>query len=186
MTDKWPPYEVADQAVVHALGVMNINYVRFERTHVWMLAATGNLSEQQAIVFSARTNPSERANFIDMFFARREWPEAAGLAIRHYIAAMRIITGNRNSLIHGNIVTSFGSEPAIFSLNRQGTMTMFRSSLADIRRVADDAEIYFQFGLSLANYIATEIHAAARQAGMLVVSNCPALPALPLPIRPTS
>jgi hypothetical protein len=26
---EWPSYKVADEAVVHALGVMNINYVRF-------------------------------------------------------------------------------------------------------------------------------------------------------------
>jgi hypothetical protein len=44
---RWPTYEVASDAVVHALGVMSINYVRFERTHVWMLAAVGNLTEHK-------------------------------------------------------------------------------------------------------------------------------------------
>jgi hypothetical protein len=186
MTERWPIYEVADEAVVHALGVMNINYVRFERTHVWMLAATGGLTEPQALVFTSRVNPNERAMFIDMFYKRRDWPESAGSAIKHYIAAMRILTENRNILIHGNLVTSFGNEPAIFSLNRQGIMTMFKSSLSEIRRVADDAETYFQFGLALANYIATEIHGAARQEGMLVVLDCPQCPPLPQPVRPTS
>jgi hypothetical protein len=32
MTDKWPSYRVADDDSVYALGVMNINYVRFEAT----------------------------------------------------------------------------------------------------------------------------------------------------------
>jgi|SRR5271166_1386279 len=183
MTEKWPAYQVADDAVVHALGVMNINYVRFERTHVWMLAATANLTEPQAIVFTSRINPNERATFIDMFFRRREWPEPVGQAIKHYISAMRTLTENRNTIIHGNVVTSFGSEPAIFSLNRQGVMTMFRSSLGTIRQAADDAETYFQFGLALANYIATEIHGAARQEGMIVVHDCPLCPPLPQQIR---
>jgi hypothetical protein len=184
MTEKWPSYEVATEPVIHALGVMNINYVRFERTHVWMLAATGNMSEDQAAVFVSRTNPGERATFIEMFLKRRQWPGPAGDAIKHYVAAMRIITENRNSLIHGNVITSFGSEPAIFSLNRNnGAMTMFQSSLSAIRQAADDAETYFQFGLALANYIATEIHGAARAAGMLVVSECPAIPSMPLKVR---
>lgn len=177
---------VASDDVVHALGVMNINYVRFERTHVWMLAAVGNLTEPQAVVFASRVNPTERANFIEMFLKRREWPEPVGSAIKQYIAAMRTLTENRNALIHGNIITSFGNEPAIFSLNRKGEMTMFQSSLGAIRRTADDAETYFQFGLALANHIATEIHGAAREAGMLVFSEFPASPTMPRPIRSTS
>jgi hypothetical protein len=174
---------VASDDVVHALGVMNINYVRFERTHGWMLAATGNLTEAQALVFASRANPTERANFIELFLQRREWPEPAGSAIKHYIAAMRILTENRNALIHGNIITSFRNEPAIFSLSRKGVMTMFQSSLSAIRQTADDAETYFQFGLTLANYIASEIHSAAREAGMLVVEECPQSPPLPQSLR---
>lgn len=184
MIQKWPPYEVADEAVIHALGVMNINYVRFERTHVWMLAATGNMSEDQAAVVASRVNPGERANILDIFFKRRSWPDPAGDAIKHYVAAMRIITENRNSLIHGNIVTSFGSEPAFYSLNRNsGAMTVFQSTLATMRQAADETETYFRFGLTLANYIATEIHGAARAEGMLVVNSCPALPPMPLRVR---
>jgi hypothetical protein len=177
MTEKWPAYEVANEAVVHALGVMNINYV-------WMLAATGNMTEDQAAVFVSRINPSERATIIDMFYRRRTWPNSAGDAIKHYVSAMRVLTENRNSLIHGNVITSFGNEPAIFSLNRNnGAMTVFQSSLSAIRQAADDAETYFQFGLALANYIATEIHGAARAEGMLVMSECPTIPPMPLKVR---
>lgn len=182
--EKWPNYEVADEAVVYALGIMNINYVRFERAHVWMLAATANVTEEQAAVFVSRINPNERAQLIDNFFKRRDWPDPCSDAIRHYIGSMRTLTESRNTLIHGNIVTSFGSEPGIFSLNRSGFMTMFRSSLADVRQVADDLEVYFQFGLSLANYIAVEVHEMAQQAGMIVVQECPDLPPSPRPIRP--
>jgi hypothetical protein len=182
MTQRWPTYEVADDEVVRALGVMNINYVRFERTHVWMLAATANLTEEQAAIFVSRTNPNERATFIDTFFKRRQWPEPVGSAIKHYIAAMRVLTENRNALIHGNIVTSWSNEPGIFSLNRRGEMVMFKSSLATIREVADDVESYFQFGLALASYIAVEIHGAARQAGMVVVHDCPPCPPMPQPV----
>jgi hypothetical protein len=95
---------------------------------------------------------------------------------------MRVLTENRNALIHGNIVTSWSNEPGIFSLNRRGEMVMFKSSLATIREVADDVESYFQFGLALASYIAVEIHGAARQAGMVVVHDCPPCPPMPQPV----
>jgi hypothetical protein len=36
MTEQWPSCKVADDAVVQALGVMNINFVRFEATQVYM------------------------------------------------------------------------------------------------------------------------------------------------------
>jgi len=69
----WPSYEVADETVVHALGVMNINYVRFEVTHVLVLAAVSNISTNQAAVFSSRINPTERATIIARSFEMRDW-----------------------------------------------------------------------------------------------------------------
>lgn len=38
---------------------------RFERTNVWMSAATGNMSEDQAAVFVPRTNPGGRNTSIE-------------------------------------------------------------------------------------------------------------------------
>jgi hypothetical protein len=54
MTEKWPSYEVANEDIVHALGVMNINYVRFETTHVYMLSAVSNVSTKQAAAGNSR------------------------------------------------------------------------------------------------------------------------------------
>jgi hypothetical protein len=183
MTEKWPTYEVADDQVIHALGVMNINYVRFERTHVWMLAATGNMTEEQAAVFVARSNPTQRETFIQLFLGKRQWPPEVEAAIKHYLKAMHTLTENRNTLLHGNIVTGWGNAPTIFSLTKKAETVMFQSSLHAIRQAADEAEAYFRFDLALANYIATEVHGAAHQAGMIVVNICPELPPLPESIR---
>ena len=46
--EKWPRYEVAPEDSVYAVGVVSINYARFERTHVWMLAAVANMPEEHA------------------------------------------------------------------------------------------------------------------------------------------
>ena len=73
----WPRYQVAPAESVHALGVVSINYARFELTHVWMLAAVANLKERQAAVISARTNPSDRVRLIETFMSQVDWPEDA-------------------------------------------------------------------------------------------------------------
>ena len=81
MTDKWPTYKVADDDSIYALGVMNINYVRFEATLVYMLAAVANMKQNQAAVFISRTGAAERANLIKVFASKREWPPEASAGI---------------------------------------------------------------------------------------------------------
>ena len=187
MNDKWPTYEVANEDVVHALGVMNINYVRFETTHVYMLSAVSNISTNQAAVFCARINPTERATILDRSFQMREWNDDAKAAIEVYIKGMRALTENRNALIHGNVVdmaVGKAREPAIISMGRDGRTTVFKSSLTAIRQVADDLYSYSRFGSYLSSYLATEFSPIAREAGMMAVSQCPASPPIPQPIRP--
>jgi hypothetical protein len=169
----WPNYRVAPADSVHALGVVSINYARFELTHVWMLASVANMQERQAAVVSARTNPSDRVRLIETFMSHREWPDEASTAIKHYLKAMSILTTNRNLLVHSNMVEAWKDKTAIYSISRQGSTSIIQSSLEDIRQVADDLSEYFDFGHMLSNYIASEIHHAALEAGMMVVSKSP-------------
>ena len=184
MTLRWPTYEVAPEDSVYALGVVSINYTRFERTHVWMLAAVANMTEDQAAIITARTNASERAKLIETFFDRREWQSETAAAIKHYIKAMAVLIQSRNVLIHSNMVRGTENRTAIYSLSKQGRHSLFQATLEEIRAVADGLEIYFNFGLGLANYIAAETHHIAREAGMLVVSQIPSLPPFPVHINP--
>jgi hypothetical protein len=75
------------------------------------------------------------------------------------------------------------NEPAIYSTSRNGDITMFQGSLELIRKVADDLNEYFNYGLQVANMIVTEHHHAAREAGMMVFHEWPALPPLPSRLR---
>jgi hypothetical protein len=184
ITLRWPTYEVAPEDSVYALGVVSINYTRFERTHVWMLAAVANMTEDQAAIITARTNASERAKLIETFFDRREWPSETAAAIKHYLKAMGVLIQSRNVLIHSNMVRGTENRTAIYSLSKQGRHSLFQANLKEIRAVADGLETYFNFGLGLANYIATEIHHMDREAGTLVVSQLPCLPSLPAHIDP--
>jgi hypothetical protein len=60
---------------------------------------------------------------------------------------------------------------------------MFQGSLELLRRVADDLNTYFYYGLEVANMIATEHNGAAREAGMMVFHDWPELPALPARLK---
>jgi hypothetical protein len=184
MQHKWPTYEVADDAVVYAIGVVSINYARFERTHTWMTAAVGNMKEAQAALVIARMNASDRTRLIEAFMQRAKWPDEALAAIKHYLKAMELLVKNRNILIHSNVIRGTDNRAAIYSMTRQGTYNRFQATLEEVRQVADDLDTYFYFGLGLANYIATEIHAMAREAGMLAISMVPNLPPLPVHIDP--
>jgi hypothetical protein len=177
----WPNYRVAPPDSVYALGVVSINYAKFELTHTWMLAAVANIREQQATVISARANTSDRIKLIESFMSHREWPDDIATAIKHYLKAMDILTKNRNVLVHSNAVEAWNDKTAFHSLSRQGMPNLFQSTLDEIRQVADDLNDYFWFGHTLSNYIASEIHAAAREEGMMAISHVPDL--LPLPIH---
>ena len=125
---------------------------RFETTHVYMLSAVSNISTNQAAVFCARINPTERATILDRSFQMREWKDDAKRAIETYIKGMRTLTENRNTLIHGNVVdmaVGRAREPAIISMGRDGRTTVIKSSLPAIRQVADDLYSYSQFGRAI-------------------------------------
>jgi hypothetical protein len=185
MPEQWPSYKVADEASVHALGVMNINYVRFEATHVYMLAAVANMRQNQAAVFISRTNATERANVIKVFSNKREWPSEAAKGIDHYLKALRTLTENRNVLIHGNIVDIWETKsPSIITMDREGLTSVTQLSLLAIRQVADDLHAYGEFGYLLACYLASEFSHAAGESGMAAPSHSPPLPDLPKPVRP--
>jgi hypothetical protein len=184
MTEQWPSYKVADNAVVHALGVMNINFVRFEATQVYMLSAVANISTNQAAVFIGRINQIDRAVTIDRSLCARTWPQTAQAGVEAYLKGMRVLTENRNIPVHGNIVdmaVGKAMEPAIISIGRDGRTTVFSSS--PIRQVADDLYSCYHFGSNLSAYLATEFSPNARQAGMLALSECPDPPPLPKPLR---
>jgi hypothetical protein len=183
MQHKWPHYEVAPDESIHALGVVSINYTRFECTNVWMLAAVANISEMQAATLTPRVNLTDRVKVIETFLNRASFPDHIVVHVKHYLAAMRILIENRNILIHSNMIRGMDNEPTIYSTSRNGDITMFQGSLELIRKVADDLNDYFNFGLQVANLIATEENGAGRQPGVMVFHEWPELPPLPNRLR---
>jgi hypothetical protein len=184
MQHKWPTYEVAPDESIHALGVVSINYARFERTNVWMLCAVANMSEEHASAIIPNVNTLDRIKLIKTFLNRKkDWPADGLAAIRHYLKAMDILVANRNVLLHSNLIRGTENRTAIYSASKRG-QNLFEVELSDIRQVADDLNDYFYFGLNVSNVIATELHSMARTAGMIAFSHWPELIRLPVHIDP--
>ena len=165
MTGKWPAYKVANDDAVYALGVMNINYVRFEATLVYMLAAIANIKQNQAAVSISRAGAAERATLIKVFANKREWPAEASAGIEHYLKAVRTLTGSRNALIHGNLVDIW-KDPGIITMDHEGLSSVTQLSVGAIRQVADDIEAFGGYGYMLACYLSSVFSKQALEAGM--------------------
>jgi hypothetical protein len=184
MQHKWPTYEVAPEDSVYALGVVSINYARFERTNVWVLAAVASMTELQASVVCARTNSADRVKLIETFAPQTEWPPEALASIKHYLKAMNILIQSRNALIHSNMIRGTDNRAAIYSTTKQGKTHLFQATLEEIRRVADDLDAYFYYGMHLANKIAFDAHFGAAQPGTMVFHEWPTEIPLPIHIDP--
>jgi hypothetical protein len=84
--------------------------------------------------------------------------------------------------MHSVLVQGGDEKANLYRTSRKGEPVMLQASLAQIRQIADDLVTYFNFGLALANGIATEIWKADRQAGMLAFHGWPDKPSLPKPL----
>jgi hypothetical protein len=56
----WPNHEVGPHKIVFALGVVSINFARFERVITWMLAATTGCEETEAETILRPLPPAEK------------------------------------------------------------------------------------------------------------------------------
>lgn len=90
-TPVWPTYQVAPTDSIFALGVVSINYARFERAVIWISAAVSGLPEEYATMFVARLNGVDRTKLIGQMLDKRNWPEDATDLVRHFIKATDIL-----------------------------------------------------------------------------------------------
>lgn len=177
----WPQYLVAPAESLFALGVVSVNYARFERSITWVFAAVTAQSEEYAAVIMARTNAVERGRLIRQFLDMANWSEeplAEDLVV-HFTQAADILTKNRNFLVHSNLVHAMDNRTGFYAMSKRGNLMQAEASLDEIRQVADDLNSYFYFGMKLANTVAVRIHKLDLEAGTVVFHTWPDKPPLP-------
>jgi hypothetical protein len=181
----WPPYLVAPNDSLLALGVVCVNYARFERAITWVFSAVTAQPEEYAAIIIARTNAVDRGRFIRLFLEKTDWPDEplAKDIVQHFTKAADILAKNRNFLVHSNIVHATNDRAAFYVMSKRGNMMQTEAGLDEIRRVADDLYIYFNFGLDVANYIAVKIHKLDLEAGTVAFYSSPDKPPLPTPFH---
>jgi hypothetical protein len=179
MQHKWPTYEVASDDAIYALGVVSINYTRFERAQTWVMAAVGRLPEDEATKKINGMATAGRLKAINAYLSNCGMAELPKNHVKHFLSAMAILAENRNRLIHANIIRGLKGEPAIYRIDRKGMTTLTQGSINLFRTVADDLNAYFYYGLHIANMIFAEFQPEFKAAGMIVYPDWPGFPPMP-------
>lgn len=176
----WPNYEVGPHKIVFALGVVSINFARFERVITWMLAAASGCEEAEAETMLRPLPPAEKLRRLKAAIEGRRWPQLVDDLIGHFFDGALVLVGNRNALLHSNMIPDVNETARLFRSDRKrSTPEQIKIGLPSVRQIADDFQRYWDFGLALANCIAVEINGAARSAGSLVYHDWPERPPLP-------
>jgi len=176
----WPNYEVGPHKIVFALGVISVNFARFERAITWMLAATTGCEETEAETILRPLPPAEKLRKLKTAIEGRCWPQPVDGLIGHFFDAALVLVGNRNTLLHSNMIPNVNETARLFRSGRKNlTPEQIQIDLPSVRQIADDFQRYWDFGLALANCIAVEINGAARSEGSLVYHDWPERPPFP-------
>jgi hypothetical protein len=110
----WPNYEVGPHKIVFAIGVVSINFARFERAITWMLAATTGCEEIEAETILRPLPPAERLRRLKTAIEKKRWPQVAHSLIDHFFDGAQVLVGNRNVLLHSNIIPDVNETARLF------------------------------------------------------------------------
>jgi hypothetical protein len=181
----WPSYEVGPEDSIFALGVVSVNFARFEYAFTWLFSVVSGLHEDFARITLARVGLLTCSQLLGSMIEKKDWPDGATELIRYFLKATKILVENRNTLLHSNLIQGWEKDATLYHVSRQGTMIQLQMSVDQIRQVADDLERYFIFAQTVANAVAVNVsQAAQREAGLFGPFPWPNKLPLPTPIQP--
>lgn len=181
---KWPEYQTGPEDSIFALGVVSINFANFERAQIWIFASVSAMPEEGARMVHARIGAQGCNDLISLMIARRtDWPSEPVDLVRHFVTASRILITNRNLLMHSVMTAGWEGKAALYRTGRQGQRLMLSASSEQIRAVADNLLVYFEFGWMLANRIAIEVLKIPAETGVADMRAWPDKPPLPNPLE---
>ena len=112
----------------------------------------------------------------------RAWSGVVNERVRHFVAGTRTLILNRNLLMHSVVIAGPNNNSTLYRTGKRGDRQMVQATTDQIRAVADDLHLYFNFALALANCIAVKVDHADRQAGTIVFHDWPDEPPMPTPL----
>lgn len=183
MTD-WPQYQIGPKDSVFALGVVSANYVKYEQCVLGMFIVIVGLDvvSGRSIMFKLGTDVREK--LMREMILTWPWPEDTIELCNHFIDAHKIIVENRNKLMHSNIMYhGKNHDGMLYKTMRDGTYRFSMPSLVELRRVADDMQIYHNFGVQLATKLKADILKIPPLEGEVIFNTWPDKPPLPIPLQ---
>ena len=92
----WPSYPVGPEDSIFALGVVSVNFARFEYAFTWLLTVVSGLHEDFARITLARVGLLTSTQLLDSMIEKKDWPDGAIELIRYFLKATKILAENRN------------------------------------------------------------------------------------------
>src|SRR5437764_2608998 len=157
--DRWPLYLPGPRHDILAMGVISLTYGQLENLFRTVFSLVADMNEYQIAAIFERMPNNHRLSALAQMLGKTTLPEVLKERVSHFCNGFRICAENRHAIMHshsGRMYTSYSrNERGILltKYSRSGNKLICAASLAELRRVADQAHEYAVFGM----HVATEI-----------------------------
>lgn len=181
----WPRYLTGSKDSIFALGVVSTNYARFEFAVYGMFSTLLGISADLGARLINKVTPEMRDKLMREALPTNNWSEQVTELAQHFIIAHKTIYENRNKLMHSAVVPHKDAI-ILYKTGRDGKTTAVNPTLAELRRVADETMLYYEFGMHLSNMISWNLRGGTPLPGDFAYGAWPDKPPLPIPLEYTS
>jgi hypothetical protein len=185
-TPDWPAYQIGPKDSIFALGVVSANYARLEFAVHEMFATILGIGKALSYRLMYKIGPEMRDKLMREMLPTRHWPIPIDDRAWHFIEAHKVCYENRNKLMHSNLMSRSDLAIVLYKIGRDGRSTLTTPSLSELRRVADDMNRYFDFGVQLSNMINQNYLGQMPRIGDISHDTWPGKPPLPIPLEYTA
>jgi hypothetical protein len=175
----WPTYSIGPKDSIFALGVVSVNYARFEHAIHAMFAVILGIDSVVSHHLMFKIGPELRDKLMREMLPTWPWPQNVMNLAEHFITAQKTCYDNRNLLMHSNLITGSEKAAVLYKHQRDGKLSLARPSIKELRQVADDMQKYYNYGMHLSSMIRFEILKHQPMPGEFAFSTWPEKPALP-------
>jgi hypothetical protein len=188
--DNWPQYQIGPRESIFALGVVGVKYAQLEFALSGIFATTLGISMSLGSIMMPKMTNNIRLRLLRERLPNCLWSHEVQDMVSHFIQAFEICAENRNLLMHSNIASMSQDAIILYKTTREGKTVLCNPELSELRHVADELELYFNYGLALSNAINLNLGDPTFASGRLPWPDKPPLPrkleykSQPTPVRP--
>jgi hypothetical protein len=183
---EWPAYDIGPRDSIFALGAVSVNYARLEFAVYGMFSTIVGISTAVSARLMFKISPEMRDRMMREMLPTQNWPPNIADLAQHFIEAHKICYENRNKLMHSAVNTGHRSAIILYKTGRDGKTTLANPLLNELRQVADDMDVFFDYGLQLSNMINFDLLGIKPKAGDAWYKSWPEKPTLPISLEYTS